>query len=74
MAPLQERRGRAAGAHGAPCNIARPHIYVRERPFSVICESSLLKFVDQPHEYIRILAPKHPKLAFSHRKNVYCQR
>jgi hypothetical protein len=22
----------------------------------------------QPHEYIRILAPKHPKLAFSHRK------
>ena len=24
MAPLQERRGGAAGAHGAPCNIARP--------------------------------------------------
>ena len=23
-APLQERRGDAAGAHGAPCNIARP--------------------------------------------------
>ena len=23
-APLQERRGGAAGAHGAPCNIARP--------------------------------------------------
>ena len=29
---LQEPRGRAAGAHGGPCNIARPHIYVRERP------------------------------------------
>ena len=23
-APLQERRGGAVGAHGAPCNIARP--------------------------------------------------
>ena len=33
VAPLQERRGRAAGAHGAPCYIARPHIYVRERPY-----------------------------------------
>ena len=29
---LQEPRGRAAGAHGRPRNIARPHIYVRERP------------------------------------------
>ena len=24
VAPLQERREGAAGAHGAPCNIARP--------------------------------------------------
>ena len=29
---LQEPRGRAVGAHGWPCNIARPHMYVRERP------------------------------------------
>ena len=32
VAPLQEQRGRAAGAHGGPCNIARLHRYVRERP------------------------------------------
>ena len=25
-APLQERRGSAVGAHGAPCNIARPGV------------------------------------------------
>ena len=32
MAPLQEPRGRAAGAHGGPCNIARPTRQCGERP------------------------------------------
>ena len=40
---LQEPRGRAVGAHGRPCNIARPHIYVRERSFPVSSET-------QPHK------------------------
>jgi hypothetical protein len=61
VAPLQERRGRAAGAHGAPCNITRSPIFCNLR-------DNVAQIYGFSHEYIRILAPKLPKLAFSHRK------
>ena len=47
--PLGRRCGAVARAarachrsHGAPCNIARPHIYVRERPKEEACVIPLM--------------------------------
>lgn len=58
MAPLQERRGRAAGAHGAPCNIARPH-YCAGTPIKATLEPFKQPISTQNGSKTCVFAPKN---------------
>jgi predicted ABC-type ATPase len=65
VAPLQERRGRAAGEHGAPCNIARPHYCAGTRyQKSIFNCKKIIPSVDRLYVYDNSVEDQDASLLF----------